>query len=198
MQTYSQTFLTASTWQLNVPGKYFTTLVCSQPINVRLYKGGQKLDLGDITGLLAGLEIGPLADLQGPMAFDRVEIDVQAGDTVQVGIGNGMARYNRAATSATITQNKVAISAAFSNTQKTVTTSSGQLAAQNSSRQYLLIQNNDAAANIFVTVGVAATFLNGIKITPGGSYELANIVTTQAINAISDIAGISTIVIVEG
>lgn len=95
MQTYNQTFAANTTWQLNVPGKYFVTLACTLSLNVRFYLGGKKLDLGDITGLLAGLEVGPLGGLNDPIAFDRVEIDVQAGDTVKVGIGNGATRYNR-------------------------------------------------------------------------------------------------------
>lgn len=97
MQTYSQTFAGATTWQLNIAGSYFVTLQCTNSINVRLYRGGKKLDLGDMAGLLAGLEIGPLPSLDGfPFAFDRVEIDVTGADTIKVGVGNGQARYNRA------------------------------------------------------------------------------------------------------
>ena len=97
MQTFVQTFAAATTWQLNVAGSYFVTLQCSSPINVRLYRGGKKLDLGDMNGLLAGLEIGPLPKLDSfPFAFDRVEVDVTAADTVKLGVGNGQARYNRA------------------------------------------------------------------------------------------------------
>jgi hypothetical protein len=96
MQTYQQTFAGATTWQLNVPGSYFVTLQCTNTVNVRFYKGGKKLDLGDISGLLAGLEVGPIPTTDGlPFAFDRVEIDVTGADTIKVGIGNGMARYSR-------------------------------------------------------------------------------------------------------
>lgn len=97
MQTFVQTFAGVTTWQLNVAGSYFVTLQCTNPINVRLYRGGKKLDLGDMAGLMAGLEIGPLPPLDGfPFAFDRIEIDVTGADTIKVGIGNGQARYNRA------------------------------------------------------------------------------------------------------
>ena len=54
MQTFSQSFTSSTTWTLNVPGKYFTTLACSNPINVRFYKGGKQLDLGQISQLLEG------------------------------------------------------------------------------------------------------------------------------------------------
>lgn len=102
MQTYTQTFAAAQTWKMNVPGKYFVLLQCGLACNARFYLGGKKLDLGDISQLLAGLEVGPLAGLTAPNAFDTVEVDVQAGDTVQIGIGNGQARYNRANASVTV------------------------------------------------------------------------------------------------
>lgn len=96
MQTYQQTFAGAQTWTLNVAGSYFTTLGTTLGVNVRLYRGGKKLDLGDMVGLLAGLEIGPLTPTDNfPFAFDRVEIDVAGADNIKVGIGNGAARYNR-------------------------------------------------------------------------------------------------------
>lgn len=198
MQTFSQTFAAAQTWVLNVPGKYFTTLSCTSPVNVRFYRGGKQLDLGQISGLLAGLEVtlGDLSD--GLAAFDRVEIDVTAADTVQVGIGNGQARYNRANASVTVTQNKVAQSGAFANTQRTVTNAAAQLLAASTTRQYMLIQNKDATGNLWINFGGTATTANGIKIGPGGVYELVGIATTQAISAIGDLASNANIVTVEG
>lgn len=199
MQTYQQTFASATTWQLNVPGKYFVTLACTQSINVRFYLGGSKLDMGDISGLLAGLEVGPLAALKDPASFDRVEIDVQAGDTVQIGIGNGAARYNRASTSATITQNKNPISAAFANTAKTITSTSAQLVAASPGRQYLLVQNRDPSGNIYLNFGAgAATAGNGVKIAPGGAFEMNVVNTSTSIQAIGDIASNANVLVVEG
>lgn len=199
MQTYTQTFAVATTWKLNVPGKYYTTLACTLPINVRFYLGGKKLDLGDISGLLAGLEVGPLADLNGPNAFDRVEIDVQAGDTVSIGIGNGQARYNRASTSATITQNKAPQTGAIVHTKQNVTNVSGALLAANSARQYLLVQNQDATGNVFLKFAAAATAdAASIKIPPGGNYEMNGVIATQALNAIGDVAANGNVLTVEG
>lgn len=199
MQTYSQTFAGATTWVLNVPGKYFTTLACNSAVNVRFFKGGKQLDLGQITGLLAGLEV-TLGELNDPAAaFDRVEIDVTAADTVQVGIGNGQARYNRSASSVTVVTNKQPQSGAFANTAKTVTNASAQLVAANSSRQYLLIQNKDTAGSVYVNFGAgAATTANGVKIEPGGSYEMAATQSTQALQAIGDIASNANVLVVEG
>lgn len=198
MQTYSQTFATATTWELNVTGRYFTTLECNQPVNVRFYRGGQLLDAGDIRGLLAGLEmtLGDINDTRP--AFDRVQIDVQAGDTVKIGIGNGQGRYNRGAATVSVTNNIVPQTAAFDNLQKTVTSASAVLLAANPLREYLLIQNKDTAGNLFVSFGKTATALNGVRVIPGGSFELIGVCTTQAIHCIGDIASNANVVTVEG
>lgn len=191
MQTFKQTFAAPTIWELNISGSYFSTLECTNPVNVRFYKGGTLLDLGNIQGLLAGLEVFGVD-------FDRVQIDVTGADTVQIGIGNGQARYNRINTNTTITNNRQPSSAAFVNTQKTVTDASAQLLAANATRQYLLIQNKDAAGNVYIVFGAAATVAAGIKITPGGSFEIPNTQSTGAIFAIGDIANNANVVVVEG
>ena len=198
MQTYSQTFATATTWELNVTGRYFTTLECNQPVNVRFYRGGQLLDAGDIRGLLAGLEmtLGDINDTRP--AFDRVQVDVQAGDTVKIGIGNGQGRYNRAAATVTVTSNIVPQTAVFDNLQKTVTSASAVLLAANAAREYLLVQNNNATGSLFVSFGKTATVTNGVRVIPGGSLELIGVCTTQAIHCIGDIASNTNVVTVEG
>ena len=118
---------------------------------------------------------------------------------MQVGIGNGQARYNRANASVTVVTNKQPQSGAFANAQKTVTNASGQLVAANSARQYLLIQNNDATGDIYVRLdGTAATIGTGVKIAAGASYELQGYVPTGAVTAIGSIASNANIVLVEG
>lgn len=196
MQTYQQTFAAATTWQLNVPGSYFVTLDCTQTVNVRLYKGGKKLDLGDINGLLAGLEIGPLTNIGDPAAFDRVEIDVQAGDTVKVGIGNGAARYNRGASSVTIAGG---MNGNFGHFAANVTSAGITLRPAKANRRYLLIQNKDSVGNIWIDTGwTTATTTNGLKIPPGGSYEINGFCPSGPIGAISDIASNNNVIVVEG
>lgn len=195
MQTFTQSFTASTTWTLNVPGKYFTTLACGNPINVRFYKGGSQLDLGQISQLLAGLEVtlGNIDDTQA--AFDRIEIDVTGSDTIQVGIGNGQARYNRSQGSVAVTN----VRGTLTNTQKTVTNASGQLLAANAVRSYLLIQNNDTSADIYVRLdGGTATTATGVKIAAGGSYELVGFAPTGAITAIGSIASNANVVVVEG
>lgn len=88
---------------------------------------------------------------------------------------------------------------AFTQAQEAVTTASAQLLAANAARRYLLIQNKDATGNIWVTLdGAAATTVKGVKVAPGGSYELQGYVPNGAINAIGDIASNTNVVAVEG
>lgn len=87
---------------------------------------------------------------------------------------------------------------AFTQIQKTVDVANTLLDAATPLRRYLLIQNNDQAATIFVTLdGSVATATNGIKLSPSQSLELDNYVPTGAINAISTVLT-SSILFVEG
>ena len=98
----------------------------------------------------------------------------------------------------------VAVSAAvqplavLDNQNKTVTNASAQLLAAKPGRRYLLIQNRDAAGSIFVSFGKAATTANGVRVVPGGAFELTGTQTEQAIIAIGDVANNANIVTVEG
>jgi hypothetical protein len=83
-----------------------------------------------------------------------------------------------------------------SNTAATVTNASGLLLAQNSNRQYLLIQNKDTTGSIYINFGATATTANGVQIEPLGSFELNNNMLTAAIYAIGDIASNANVVIV--
>ena len=195
MQTIQQTFTGAQDWEINIPGKYFTLLECTNPCSITFYKGGKKLELGEINALLAGLEVTPgeLDSLEP--SFDRVKIAVSAADTVKVGIGNGQARYNRSQGNVSITN----VGGGFTNSQKTVTSTSAVLLAAKPGRRYLLVQNNDPSGIIYLSFGVAATTTNAIKIAPGGSYTVdASYCPNDAIHAIGSIASNANVVAVEG
>lgn len=91
------------------------------------------------------------------------------------------------------------INGAFTQAQATVTNASGQLLAAKANRRYLLVQNNDASADVYVTLdGTAATTAKGIKIAAGGSLELQGFVPIGQVNAIGSVASNANVVTVEG
>lgn len=198
MQTYQQTFTGADKWVLNIPGKYFLTLVIPTACNYRFYKQGQKLALGDISSLGVGLEVGPLAGLKDDDAFDRVEVDIPAAGTYKIGIGSGAVRYNNSVATVTVGTNKVAQVSGVQAT-KTVTNASAVLVAANAARQSLIIQNKDAAGSIYLRFGAAAAVIaDGIEIGPKGFYEASGVVDVQEIRAIGSIASNANVIVVEG
>lgn len=110
MQTFTQVFAGAQTWQLNVPGNYFILLGATNPVNIRFFKQGKKLNLGDITAVLPGLQAGPFRDVKADgIAFDRVEVDTTAADTITLGIGDGSVTYNRSQGSVLVTSGTINI-----------------------------------------------------------------------------------------
>ncbi len=129
--------------------------------------------------------------------FDRVVIRSSVAQSLQFVMRKGaIVFYDKPPTGGVNIENT---SGAFTQTQVTVTSTSGIAVASNAIRRYLLIQNNDSSADIFVTVdGTNATSSNGVKITAGGSYELQGFVPTGAVKAIASVASTSAIVVMEG
>lgn len=189
MRTYQQTFAGAYTWKLNIPGRYFTLLSCAAAVNVRFYKGGQLLALGEINSVLAGIEVLDPTLPQGVPLFDYLEIDIAGADTVKIGIGNGQARNSAGAVTVSGTVPISMAGGAFTHTQASVTNADNTISAANAARRYLLVQNNSAAGVLRLTLdGAAATATKGVRIQPGGSYEVPSFCVTGAVRAFMETA----------
>lgn len=165
--------------------------------------GAQTADI-TLTFYRMGLEISRAENVGAGYAekfaagFDRVRIVSTGGGVVAF-----VMRYGSDVSYDTPPNGNVTVTntaGAFTQEQKTVTNASGQLLAAKANRRYLLIQNNDATGNIFVTLdGGAATLEKGIKIAAGGgSLALENYLCTGEIFAIGSIASNANIVVVEG
>ena len=171
MQTFSQTFAGATTWKLEIVGRYFITLATTLGVNVRFYNQGKQLDLGQISGLLAGLEVGG----QGlPFEFTRVEIDVLGADTVTVGIGNGVARYNRSQGNVTVNSGTVTLNGATVNGKfnALATTVNSITLGASASRKKVIVtaskSNTDAVGIAFGNTAFAAG--NPAFLAPGETW----------------------------
>lgn len=183
---YSFQVPASGVYQLPVIGEYFKILSADGAVDVRA-------EWGTLKGLVAGqgLEATP---------FQRLEItDVSgANNNLRIFIGDEKFIDGLGGT-VSVSQTVVARTSAFTNLNKTVTNASAQLLAANLARQYLLVQNKSTAGTLYLGFGAgAATVANGVRIIPGGAYELIGVCSTQAIQCIGDIANNPDVVTVEG
>ena len=156
----------------------------------------------DITFFRDGAIVGTANGVSGGYAerfknyFDKVRIVSSAGQSVQfvMRLGNDV-RYDVAPTGAVSIAN---VSGNFANTAPTVTNVDSIMLAASVSRRYIFIQNNDNAGNIFIKFGAAATSSTGVKIPPGGVWELQGFVPINDIHAIGDIASNANVIVVAG
>lgn len=183
---YSITLGANSYQRLLFKGEMFKIISATGAMNVRT-------DRARLDGLVAGQGMQ-----ENP--FDWLEIQDASGASNTIKLLISSDGFIDGITGAMqITQTVPVRSGSFANTAKTVTNASAQLVAANSARTYLLIQNKDTSGNIYLNWGAAAaTTANGIKIGPGGNYELTGAISTQALQAIGDIASNANVVAVEG
>lgn len=183
---YTDTLTANSVLPRLFSGAYFNILSSTGTVDI-------KTDTVNLRGLTAG---------QGfeKQPFRRIEITDSSGATNIIRYVIADDGFIAGLTgSMQITSIVPVQSASFANTAKTVTNASAQLVAANTARKYFLVQNKDPAGNLYLNFGAgAATAANGIKIQPGGNYELTGAQSTQAIQAIGDIASNANVLVVEG
>jgi hypothetical protein len=82
-----------------------------------------------------------------------------------------------------------ALNGAFTQGRVSLTNVNQVIIAANANRRSLIIQNNDAAQVMRVTLnGVAATAAQGFRIPAGDSLDLSDYLSTGAVNAIMEVA----------
>lgn len=170
-------------------GDFFRLLEAAQPVTVFFYRGGKEEARAE--GITGGY-----AEQFGD-GFDRVVIMSATAQTVQMvtRLGN-VVSYDAPPKGAVTVEN---LTGTFYQGQATVTNASAVLRSAKTNRRYLLIQNNDQAGDIFVTLDTsAATAAKGIKIAPGGSLELSSFCPSGEVRAIGSIASNANVVVVEG
>ncbi len=170
---------------------FFRMMAGTGSVTVQYYKNGAMVAEG------TNVQVG-YAERFTTDSFDRFAITNTSGFsqtiTIATRLGNEV-HYDTPPNGAVTVTN---VNGAFTQSQKTVTNASGQLAAANGTRRYLLIQNNDASGIVYVKLdGSTATSASGIAIQAGGSIELSNFVPTGAITAIGSIASNANVVLVE-
>lgn len=188
MMSITFTLAAGETKEFNEVGDFLRVMSASGALDVEYYRAGRIVaDADDVVAGYAEKFSEP---------FDRFTVGSVGGDTVHVMTRSGSEVFFDATPAVNISLK--AVNGAFENTQKTVTNASGQLLAGNALRRTLIVQNNDAAGIIYVTMdGSAATAANGVKLTPGSLILLDVFCPVGAINAIGDIASNANVVVVE-
>lgn len=147
----------------------------------------------------ATLEEGDALNLK-PFTRIRVSHTDAAEQTIVLLIGLGETA-DGAKVGGSVTVNSMPAGAvAMTQTANAVGVASAQLVAANASRRLLMIQNNDAAADVFLNVAGAAAVLNqGVKLGPGDSITLDVWTPSAAVFAIASVAtAAGAVVVVEG
>lgn len=165
-----------------VVGDYVRVKTASVPVRLR----------DEIGALDASIEQGDALSLK-PFETLRVSHADAAEQTITLFIGLG----TRADSSKVGGSINLAAARAFSQSSVAVGAASVQVAAANSARAMLLIQNTSTGGqDIYLSFSGAATTA-GIKLTPGASVLLDAATPSGAVNAIASAAG-GAVAVVEG
>lgn len=190
---YTFTMAGNGVYRLQVSGDYFKILSASGLVRVKGKWGelsslvaGQGLENSDFDDLFFTDESGA-SNTVTVFVGDRNFID---GLTGNVGISG---------TVNTTVANKDAMQGAYYQAGHTITSGNSAILAANSSRRYLMIQNNDATGIVYVNViGNAASAASGIKILPGAVLEFANFCPTGVVSMIGSIGSNPNVIVLEG
>ncbi len=185
MRTLSLTFTAGQRIQVETIGNYVLLLET---------QGGVDIDFMQNQAVVQSAVNMEYGFYSKPMdGFTALGFISAIAQTIKICVGLGDGGYSR--TSGTAAQGS------FTQTQVTLSNVNQVLKVANSSRHYLLIQNNDSAQVLRVKLdGNAATATEGIRIMAGGSLELSGFQCTNAVNAIFEAASVATgnVEIVEG
>lgn len=172
------------------PARFLMLVSTAAPITVRFRRNGSRT-----WEVATDVETGYISEpgnwSNPDDRFDAFELQSATNQTVRVGISDRKGDYRSFTQSVSITQSNgltTVADVAVDNTAGGV-----QLAAANSNRKKIILQNVGAAN---VRVGDASNVAagRGIRLTPGASMTLD---TTAAINAIREGATDSTVAVLE-
>lgn len=190
---YTFTIAAFGVYRLQVAGDYFKILSATGIVKVN------SPDWGELRALTVGqgLENAEFSDLFFTDESGATNtVTVYVGDRNFIdGVTGDVRVTNVPAVTVTASVNP---DVPFTQAQGNVTAASTQALAAKANRQFLMIQNNDSAAIVYVTLdGTAATTAKGIKLGPGASLTLDSCCPTAAVNWIGS-GATTNVVVVEG
>ena len=190
MPTISDTIAANGSKRFNVSGKFFALIRADYaPARIRFFNRFAELDSVEL--LEAGLKYN--GDIHAVEIFADT-----LGCDFQFYIGENEVEYNRGAASVDVNSLPAPVSA-MTQSAAAVTTSSAQLVAAKSDRRFLLIQNNDASATVYLNVAGAAATTAGLKLAPGASVIFDVCAPSAAIFAIASAnTAANAVAVIEG
>jgi len=191
MLTINTTIQAGQTVKFTDQGNFLRVMSAVAALTVRTYKTGQVLT--ESVGVGAGYA-EEFSDY-----FNEVEIYSATTQAIQLVIRLGSKVYfdapptgnvNISGQVHTVQDN---VNGVFSQNRATLTNVNQTILAANANRRYLMIQNNDTAQTMRVSLnGSAATPSTGFRVPPSGSLEVPNFAVTGAINVIMEAASALT------
>lgn len=181
-----------ATVRFQIPGRYFRLVETTGPVTVVFFRNGS--EIAESQQVEAGYAESFLSSGAG---FEFVEIYSATAQTIKFAVRvESTLSYDRAVGNVAVTN----FNGAFNVTNAGLSTTAGYVKSINASRRFLGIQNKSAAATAWVRFdGGTASQATGIKIPPGGYFEMSGYVTNQAISAIADaVINSQDFVILEG
>lgn len=185
----TMTVQAGSLTQFTEEADFFRLLETGAAVNVYFYRQGAEIARSESVKEGYAERFG--------VPFDTLKIESAVTQSIQfvTRLGN-VVNYDATPTGDV---NILNVNGPFANSQKTVTNASGELLTDNVLRRYLLIQNNDTSGDVYIRLdGQPATVVTGVKISAGGSYEVAGFAPTGKITAIGSIPSNGNVVVVEG
>lgn len=170
MKTISLPLVAGQAVRLDGLGDYFHLLETVEPVDIEFMFNGQ------VQGEARSMEYGFFFKPTG--GFSALGFTSATTQTIKYAIGIGDGGYNRTTGAVSILNQQ----GAHTETQKSVTNANQVLMAANAARRGGLIQNNDAAAVLRVTVdGAAASAARGFRVLAGGVFNLSDYAPSGAI-----------------
>lgn len=200
LKTFSQNVGAGSSTRFHAAGKNFRIL-SGTALTVRFFSKGSEVGIADAVD--SGFYL--FAD----EVFDELRIESPTAQTIKFTMGSGEAGAATAVSisgSVEVTNdvgNPLPVSqtfaAAFTQTAVDVGVASAQILAAKANRKFLLVQNNDATATVYLNLTGAAATATDLKLAPGASVVLDQATPSAAITAIASAAtAAGAVVVIEG
>lgn len=185
MKTLNITFTAGQTIRLDLLGNYFQILETTSGVDIGFIRDGA------IFAEARNMEFGFASRPEG--GFTALSFTSALAQTIKIAVGYGDGSYIRSSGSVQVIGNQ----GAFAQFNVAVAVTTGFIVMQNLSRKFLMIQNNHATSNLWITVSNSFTIASALKIAPGGTLVFDTYCPTGYVMAQADVAN-SSVVVVEG